>query len=123
MADEIRVNASLQYEDDELTTIALSLSEFIGDITTKLYVKHKHNVGTSEEAMELGALSALGWCIAVNRDDTNFVEIRSATGASNDIIKIPAGAAALFHFGSNVTAPYIIADTAACQVEYLILNT
>jgi hypothetical protein len=124
MADEIKPFAVLRYEDDEGADIALGIADGVTfDITTKKFEWVKHNVGTAEEAMKLGELSALGWCIFINRDDTNYVEIRSGTGASNDIIKVPAGGVALFHWGSDVSAPYVIAPTAACQCEYLILST
>jgi hypothetical protein len=121
MADEITVSASLAYEDSEDSDEILQIADVLFDITTKKYIKHKQNVGTSEEAMDLGELTTLGWCIILNRDATNYIEVRMATGAGNDHIKVPAGGAAVFHFGSDVTAPFLIANTAACQVEYLLL--
>ena len=121
MANEITISASLGLEDSESSDELLQLASTLFNITTKVYVKNKQNVGTSEEAIELGTISSLGWAIFINRDATNYVEIRTGTGG-NDIVKIPAGGVALFHFGSDVTAPYIVANTAACQVEYLILS-
>jgi hypothetical protein len=123
MAEEIVPFMALKYDDDEDTTLSLSLGDIKFDITTKKHQWCKHNIGITEEALKLGELTALGWCLFLNRDDTNYVEIRSATGAANDIIKVPAGGGALFHFGSDVSAPFAIANTAACQTEYLILST
>lgn len=58
----------------------------------------------------------------INRDSTNFLTLKTGTGGTV-MIKIPPGKFALFHFGSGVTAPYAIADTAACQLEYIICST
>lgn len=77
-------------------------------------------VPATEIAIPLGLIDTLGWALFRNLDATNYVEIRSATGAGNDIIRIPKLRFALFHFGSDVAAPFIIANTAPCLVEYFI---
>lgn len=121
MASEFTLTALLDYADSEGTDFSLGLIEFVKSITTKKYVRGKVSVATSEQAIDLGVLTApLGWALFINLDATNYVEIRSATGAANDILKVPAASAILIHFGSDVSAPYIIANTAACQVEYVI---
>lgn len=124
MANEIVINANLAYEDSEGTEHpALGVVADQATITTKKFISGKISVGITEEAIPLGEVTSLGWAVFKNLDTTNYVEIRSATGASNDIIKIAAGEAACFRFGSDITAPYIIANTAACQVEYRIYST
>jgi hypothetical protein len=122
MANELTLSGSLAYADSEGSDLSLALSEILASVATKKFVHHKQNIPTSEEALDLGELTALGWGIFINRDETNFVEIRVGTGG-NDFVKIPPGKFALFHFGSDVTAPFAIADTAACQLEYVIVNT
>lgn len=114
---------SLQYETDEGAKAALQLFDAIFDQTTYLDQTVTHNIGTSEEALKLGEITSLGWFLFRNLDETNYVEIRSATGASNDIIKVPPLGGALFHWGTDVTQPYAIANTAACQCRYLLLST
>jgi hypothetical protein len=123
MADEITLGASLSYLDSEMDeAIEISLSALLASVSTKKFTRVKQNVGTSEEAMVLGEVTSLGWLLIVNRDATNFVEWRTATGAGNDAIKIPARRFALFHVGSDVTAPFLIANTAACQVEIFLIS-
>lgn len=100
----------------------LSLPPTLFSITTKLFVYEKMSITTSEVALKLGTLSALGWFIGINRDPTNYIELRVAT-AGTKFAKLSAGEVALFKFGSGVTAPYAIANTGACQMEYLLLNT
>jgi hypothetical protein len=43
-----------------------------------------------------------------------------ATGASNDHVRLDARGVAFFKFGSDVTAPYVIANTAEVLVKYKI---
>lgn len=76
-------------------------------------------IGTAEEAIDLGDVSAGGYSFWWNHDSTNFVTIRPGTGA-DDLVKIGAGEVALFRLAAS--APYAIADTAACEVEYVILE-
>lgn len=123
MADELSIDASLSYKDSQ--NVKVFMDRFTDkwgkvDVSDKHYVHHKQNIGTSEEALDLGGLATLGWAFFMNLDETNYVEIRSATGASNDIIWIPALTPAVFRFGSDISAPYAIANTAACDLEYLI---
>lgn len=122
MANELSITASLSFADSEGTDETLDVSEYELTISTKKYIKAKISVGTSEEALPLGEVSSLGYCFFKNLDETNYVEIRSGTGASNDVIKVGPLGIALFRFGSDVTAPYVIANTAACQCEYILVS-
>lgn len=76
---------------------------------------------SADEAINLGELSGatLGYALFKNLDATNYVEIRVADDGA-DIIKLRPGKIALFEFGSDVTAPFAIANTAACRVKYKI---
>lgn len=77
------------------------------------------SVGTSEEVIPIGEVTAAKAFMWVkNLDDTNFIELRSATGASNDVIYCPPGKEIAFYWGTDVTAPYWIASTAAVLVEW-----
>jgi len=121
MPNEFTLTGILDYSDSEGTKFALSVLEKKISITTKKFIHAKPSIGTSEEALDLGELSgALGMCIAINWDSTNYCEIRMATGAANDHIRLNAGEFAIFRFGSDVTAPFAIANTAAVQLEYAI---
>jgi hypothetical protein len=123
VASELDITATIGYEDSEGDTHpAFGVADLSVTVATKKFVQGKISVGTSEEAIPLGEVTSLGFAVFVNRDTTNYVEIRSAAGASNDIIKLKAGEPALFRFGSDVSAPYIIANTAACQVSYRIYS-
>ncbi len=80
------------------------------------------SVGTSEEAILLGDVAPGGYWFVQNMDATNFVELRSGTGAT-DFIKLLAGEWAIFRTSADASAPYAIADTAACNVEITQIDT
>ncbi len=121
MASEITLSAMLDYVDSEDASLGLLVRDLVVSVATKKYVLLKQNIGTSEEALKLGEITSLGWALFINRDATNYVELRVSTG-STKFCKLLAGECALFRFGSGVTAPYAIADTAACQLEYLLVS-
>ena len=89
--------------------------------TTEIPIHYRKNVGTTEELLHILPLTtAAGALIQIkNLDATNFVSILQATAGDN-LVKVKAGERQQFRFGSAVTAPYIIADTAACDVEITI---
>ncbi len=121
MANELTLTAALEYVDSESASLGMVVRDLVASVATKKYVLLKQNIGITEEALKLGELTSLGWAFFVNRDITNFVELRVAT-SSTKFCKMLAGEPALFRFGSGITSPYAIADTAACQLEYLLAS-
>ena len=122
MADEIRLNATLQYEDTDLAEINLQMSDLLADVATLKYVEVKQSVGTSEEALVLGEITSPGWLFAINRDTTNYIELRVATGGAK-FAKLLPGEFCLLRLGSGATAPFAIANTAACMLQYALIST
>ena len=121
MADEITVTMSITYAKGNVASFSRALTAKKVTVSGNRYVLNIQNIGTSEEALGIGELSApLGWAWFHNLDDTNYVEIRLGTGASNDMIRLNAKEAALMRLGSDISAPYAIANTAAVDLEYLI---
>ena len=121
MADEITITASLAVKngvvDEVLARVA---SQF--DQTGTECAKFQQSIGTTEEAINLGVdIGTLGYILAINLDPTNFVSLRRATGEGNFIRLEANGGMALFK--CSATAPFAIADTAACRVQFLILET
>jgi hypothetical protein len=117
MAAEITASGSLELDDGTVTEM-LAVSGLRFDWSGTKYTKHVQSIGTAEEAIDLGEISSVGWILAVNRDNTNFVSLRVGTGLTNAIRLDPKGGFALFRAGSGMTAPFAIADTAACRVEF-----
>lgn len=122
MANEITLAATLSYEDSEDSSELLTLTDILASVASKKYIKHKQNIGITEEAITLGEVTAPGWALFINRDETNFIELRVATSGAK-FAKLLPGEFALLRLGSGATAPFAIADTAACQMEFFLINT
>lgn len=124
MPGEITVTASLVYVKGAINKSLLHVATAIDLIGAGArYHAGVQSIGTSEEALKLGDLSGntLGFAMFRNLGTTNFVEIRVAT-ATADLIKLKPGEIALFRFADGVTAPFAIGDTAASDLESLIIE-
>lgn len=121
MANEISITASLSATDPaDGISVFMSATGLQFTMTGSEATKFFQSVGTSEEALELGQdIGTPGFIFIKNHDTTNFVSLRRATGEGN-CVKIRAGGVALFELAA--TAPYVIADTAACRIEVLLLE-
>jgi hypothetical protein len=119
MAQEISVKGSLAFTKS--SSVGELISGFLQPTMTGSNWRHGRQViGTSEEALEMPAdIGTPGWIMLINRDATNFVSMRRATGEGN-FLKMLAGEFALFRM--EAAAPYLIADSASCEVEYLVLE-
>lgn len=118
MADEIAVSVMLRVENGSLS-FKKALAGLTFDQSSAKMIHSVQNVGTSEEAVDLGDVATPGWALFINRDDTNYVTIRDGSGG-DDVVKLEAGEFALFRLAT--ATPYAIANTAACDVEYVILE-
>lgn len=122
MANEITLSASLQYADSEDADVTAEISELLATVATKKFIKYKQNISTSEEALTLGEVTSPGWAFFINRDATNFVNLKVATSGAI-FAKLLPGEFACLRLGSGAQAPYAIADTSACQLEVLLCMT
>ena len=122
MSNELTINGSLAYADSESADEILQIVNLIATVSTKKYTKAKQSIGITEEAINLGEVTAPGFSIFINRDPTNFIELRVATGGAK-FAKLKPGEFALLRLGSGAQVPFAIADTSPCQLEYLIVST
>lgn len=123
MANELTVAVKATYDNGGTTFTApdAAARSISINVTGDNVMHNRQTIGTSEEALVLGDVATGGYFIAVNRDDANFVELRSGTGAT-DFIRLKAGEVCLFRVSPDAMAPYAIADTAACELEYWLLE-
>lgn len=123
MAAEITVAALLEYDNGIVDVNGPLVNGIRFDISGSKYVKTLQQIGITEEALQLGETSgSLGWALIKNIDNTNYVELKTGTGGIVFAKLPPKGGIALLHFGSGVTAPFAIANSAACLVEIFILS-
>jgi hypothetical protein len=121
MANELTLSASFSFDKSGGDSFDERVSELTVTVTGGNAIRHVQSVGTSEEAIVLGDVTPGGWCFVENLDATNFVEIRSGTGAT-DLIRLKAGEFALFRMSADASAPYAIADSSSCDVLFLLME-
>lgn len=118
MPKEIKSGTRVVF-DDGSTRIVWSKGVIEIDSSGKQTVRHTQAIGTSEEAIDVGDLTAPYHLIAFNVDATNYVDIYLATGDTNSIrvkAREVAGPVRL------TAAPFAKANSAACNLEYLLIE-
>jgi hypothetical protein len=123
MANELTVSVTLSFQKGTGSKIALALSG-VFDVAGSAFIHGVQEIGTSEEAISLGGVPAanVGYMICKNLDATNFISIHPATGVV-DLVKLNPGEPALFRLDdTDAQAPYALADTAACDLQYIIVE-
>lgn len=126
MADELHHLMGFYFKAANGAEDGISVPDTAIDVTTKKTTHIGQSIGTSEEALNLGDVSPTGaTLIVINRDTTNYVEIKDGTGGTI-IAKLRANGVGVnwccIPLGSGITAPYAIANTAACEVDIFIVS-
>jgi len=121
MADEVEQNqGTIKFSPGGALVLSVPIGLQQYDVAGDEWTHHTQEIGTSEEALLLGDLATGGLVWVHNKDATNYIEIRPGTGVA-DMIKVLAGEwQGPFRFAS--AAPFAIADTAACEVEFVMLE-
>lgn len=116
MANEITYSISLSFTKatakDSLGSsgnISVSGSKFVHAV---------QSIGTSDEALGIGEITTPGVVMARNIDSTNYVEL--GADGTNYVVKLLAGESAFFRIDG--TAIHAKANTAACLVEFLVID-
>lgn len=123
MAQEITLSASLAYSDSEGTSDSLAVSALQVSVTTKRVTKLKQNVGITEEPINLGDVSSVGFVMFVNRDATNFIQIKTSSGGIICGKLLPGESYGPARLASGMQGPYAIADTAPCQMDVFVISS
>lgn len=119
MANELTLSGlNISFTKSGSPSVDLSPASLSITISGAQVMDNVQSVGTTEEALLLGDVAAGGIVFALNLDSTNFVSIRSGTGATN-LIRMNAGEWCLFRLSGDATAPFAIADTAAVNLRLL----
>lgn len=121
MANEITLSINITFAKGGSEESFRAADAMKIDVTGSRFMHNRQEIGTSEEAIDIGDVSTGGYFVAVNRDVTNFVEIRSGTGTT-DVVKLKAGEACAFRMSADSNAPFALADTAPVELEYLLIE-
>ena len=119
MASELALSGlTVAFTKANVPSVSFTAGSLSVTVTGNQIMDNVQSIGTSEEAILLGDVATGGYWFVQNMDGTNFVELRSGTGAT-DFIKLLAGEWAIFRTSADASAPYAIADTASCNVRFL----
>jgi hypothetical protein len=120
MADEIKISASLAMNKGGKTpSLSYVADQF--DMSGTDYWLGTQTATTTTAALDKGNITQPGLMLLKNLDGTNYVELGGATfTVGNGVIRVNAGEWCLFRWRG--TTPFILANTASCEVEYLILE-
>lgn len=117
MANELRLSVSVSFEKGG-ASISKTKSPSL-DVTGDLFAHGVQNIGIVEEELTLvSGMGTLGYVYLHNLDATNFITAGSVTAQLG--IKIKPGEVAVFR--TSGAGIFIKADTAACDVEYIIIE-
>jgi len=120
MSKELHAAGRMVYDDGDVR-VSLDKGVLKIDSTGKQVVHHVQEIGTSEEALDVGDIGTLGWIIFYNQDITNYVELRPGTGVA-DFLRIEKREfSGPMRLAQDATL-YAIANTAAVKLEYLLIE-
>ena len=123
MANEIVIQAQMQCTNGDYQLLPTKTVYANVDQATAGKLCVILSAGTTEAAITLTDLTAAGYALVRNLDATNYVELGVKPASTfYPLLKLmPGGAHQLICFAGSV-APYLKADTAACDVELDILD-
>src|SRR5262245_49788622 len=104
MSNELTITASLAYEDNDTSEDSLGVTGLLASVTSRKFTHVKQSIATTETAIDLGGVSSPRYCLIVNRDDTNYVEVKTALGGIIFAYLAPGGVC-LVPLGSGAQAP------------------
>lgn len=120
MSQEITLSGSLSFTDATGATDSLQTPSSTTDSPGSLtYIKQKQSVTTSPVALNLGGLASLGWLEIINRDTTNYVTVLNQSSGKVIGKILPGKSFGPIYCGTDVTAPFVQANTATCLIEFL----
>jgi hypothetical protein len=114
MANEVQISATLRYSSSPAS--ASLATSYFDDQTGDKYQAGVQAVGTSEESLDKGDVGTIGYVAVRNMDETNYVQFGVTTGVYT--VKLLPGKGCVMPWNGANT--YIKANTAPCNVEYLI---
>lgn len=120
MAAELKLFGSAAFTKGGSAYVLESPAPLSVTVTGTKALRHRQSIPTSEEALVLGEVTPAGAFYKIdNKDAANSVTLLPAAGETGTLIK--AGEFAMGRFPSTVTAPVLIATTAAVEIDYLLV--
>lgn len=122
MANEIQVSSTLSYAKTPVPLQSLVVSNVNANVAGTNYTKISQTIPTSAggTALSLGGVSTPGWCMLVNRDSANYVDVLTAVSGTPFARMLP-NEPFLLRFNPGITAPALQANTASVLVEGMVV--
>ncbi len=120
MANELTLTGSLSFAKGRVAAVSMTKAGAQFTVTGSKYTRETVSAGTSAfVALSKGDIGTVGYMFIQNLDSTNYVEIAEATSGTGTV-KLKAGEFALFRCATST--PSVKANTAACVLEYLMVE-
>lgn len=120
MSNEIKIQANVQVANgsysDQFVIPTLGVTQ-----ASQLASSGILAVATSATALPVGSVTTLGTCCLRNLDTTNFVTVGVTSGSYIPVLKMKPGEVAIVRLMTGITLQ-LKADTATCNVMFLLLN-
>lgn len=122
MASEITQSYSLSFFKAAamIQSVSRSLSSHSIDWSGTKWIHHIASVATSATALGLGNVTTPHWAFFYNLDTSNYLTIRNGSSGA-DVLELRPGQSFVCSLYRSIV-PYAVANTAACLLEYLILD-
>jgi hypothetical protein len=123
MSNEISLTASLTVNKPSVMSSALSraVTGVLFNMSGNFLVEGSISLATSDTLIPLGQVTSPHWAFFHNMDTVNFLKLKTASAGAY-FARLLAGEYAFFPLLDTNAAIMGIADTAAIQLEYLILS-
>ena len=119
MASELTTPGTISFTKAPASLVSMNEAGKSFDVTGTKSVRGVQNIAITAEAINLGDVGTPGWFFIRNLDTTHFVELFTAA-AGVAFQKLKPGEFTIGRFA--VAAPAAQADTATCNIEYLIVE-
>lgn len=122
MANEVTVTADLAYSDAAGVADELGTTGFTYTVSTLGMVRVPQAIGTGETVVNLGGVAAPGFVILINRDTTNYIDVKSNAGGKIFARLKPNGGVAMLFLGSDSQVPVALSPGGATKMDALITS-
>lgn len=123
MANEITLNLDIRFQKGSSDIRLIAADGLNIDVTGSRFIHNRQSIGTTQESLAIGETTPNGgYIVLINRDSTNFVDFAEGAGSAVYTVRLKPGDVACFRLGPSATAPEAKADTAAVELEYLLIE-
>jgi hypothetical protein len=120
MSSELKIQTLLRFAKGTVTLRVDEDVQYI-DISGDHSIHRTQEIGhAAAETLDVGEVGTVGWCYFRNADFTNYVEIGYDDSGFKPTLKLKASEWCICRLGQD--APYAQADTAAVDLEYMIIE-